>query len=78
MTGGAPGAMVGSQAGLLTQAIPAGMRRYLMSQGAQRAARPQYDTAAERLLSDIAARNALMMEQSGEVRDIRNALMGVQ
>jgi hypothetical protein len=78
MTGGAPGAMIGSQAGLMTQAIPAGMRRYLMSQGAQRAARPQYDTAAERLLSDIAARNALMMEQSGEVRDIRNALMGVR
>lgn len=76
MTGGAPGAMIGSQAGLMTQAIPSAMRRYLMRPGAQRAARPQYDTVAERLLSDIAARNALMMEQSGEVRDIRNALMG--
>lgn len=78
LTGGVPGAVVGSQAGLLSQAIPGAMRRYLMSQGAQRGARPQYDTAAERLLSDIAARNALMMEQAGEVRDIRNALMGVQ
>ena len=75
--GGVSGATAGGMAGAVAPNVMSSMmRRYLMSEGAQRAAVPRYDPAAERLLSDIAARNALMMEQAGEVRDIRNALMG--
>jgi len=76
--GNVPGAVIGSQAGLLSQIAPALMRRRLMSQSAQRAARPTYDTFAERLISDITARNALMAEQAGDVRDIGNSLMGIR
>lgn len=78
LTGGVPGAVVGSQTGLISQAIPAAMRRYLMSESAQRAARPQYDPLAERLISDIGARNALLLQQADELRRERNALMGIQ
>lgn len=76
---GLPGASAGLVAGpFATNMLSAGMRRYLMSEGAQRGATPRYDPMAERLISDITARNALMAEQADEVRRQRNALMGVQ
>lgn len=78
MTGGVPGAVVGSQTGLMSQAIPSLMRRYLMSESAQRAATPRYDPLAERLISDVGARNALLLQQADELRRERNALMGLQ
>jgi hypothetical protein len=59
-------------------ALSAAMRRYLMSQGAQRAATPRYDPLAERLVSDITARNALLVQQTNEAREERNALMGIR
>lgn len=59
-------------------ALSAAMRRYLMSQGAQRAATPRYDPLAERLVSDITARNALLVQQTDEAREKRNALMGIR
>ena len=59
-------------------ALSAAMRRYLMSQGAQRAATPRYDPLAERLVSDITARNALLAQQTNEAREERNALMGIR
>lgn len=81
--GGAVGGMSGATAGGMAGAVApnvlsALMRRYLMSEGAQRAATPRYDPLAERLISDITARNALMAEQAESVRRERNALMGVQ
>jgi hypothetical protein len=59
-------------------ALSAAMRQYLMSQGAQRAATPRYDPLAERLVSDITARNALLVQQTDEAREKRNALMGIR
>jgi hypothetical protein len=54
--------------------ISSGMRRYLMSGMAQRAAQPRYDPLAERLVRDIAARNALLMQQAGQMVPVDNAL----
>jgi hypothetical protein len=79
MAGGMSGATAGGMAGAVApNVLSAMMRRYLMSEGAQRAATPRYDPVAERLISDVAARNALMAEQAESVRRERNALMGIQ
>lgn len=75
LAGGAPGAAIGSQAGAVAPSmISGGMRRYLMSGMAQRAAQPRYDPLAERLISDIAARNALLTQQAGQMVPVDNAL----
>ncbi len=83
VTGGSLGGMSGATAGGMAGAVApnvlsALMRQYLMSDRAQRAAVPRYDPLAERLISDITARNALLLEQGGDVRRERNALMGVR
>jgi hypothetical protein len=82
LMGGAGGAAAGAGAGAAAAAVPnmlsAAMRRYLMTQGAQRAATPRYDPLAERLVSDITARNALLVQQTNEAREERNALMGIR
>lgn len=82
LMGGAGGAAAGAGAGMAAAAVPnmlsAAMRHYLMSSGAQRAATPRYDPLAERLVSDIAARNALLMQQTNAAREERNALMGIR
>jgi hypothetical protein len=82
LMGGAGGAAAGAGAGAAAAAVPnmlsAAMRRYLMTQGAQRAATPRYDPFAERLVSDITARNALLAQQTNEAREERNALMGIR
>ena len=75
LAGGAPGAAIGAQAGAIApNMIAATMRRYLMSGMAQRAAQPRYDPLAERLVSDIAARNALLTQQAGQMVPVDNAL----
>jgi hypothetical protein len=79
VAGGMSGATAGGMAGAIApNVLSALMRQYLMSDRAQRAAVPRYDPLAERLISDITARNALLMEQGGDVRNERNALMGVR
>lgn len=75
LSGGAPGAAIGAQAGAIApNMIAATMRRYLMSGRGQRAAQPRYDPLAERLISDIAARNALLTQRAGEMVPVDNAL----
>lgn len=64
-TGAGAGAGVGASLGAVApQIVSGGMRAYLMSPVGQRRVAPQYDTFANRLVSDIAARNALLLQQT--------------
>lgn len=64
-TGAGAGAGAGATLGAVTpQLVSGSMRNYLMSQMGQRRVAPQYDTMANRLVSDIAARNALLLQQA--------------
>jgi hypothetical protein len=76
---GAPtlGAAVGSLVGTaLPPVVSSATRAYLRSGMGQRAAVPQYDPFAERLVDQI--QNALLLQQGERAREQRNMLMGVQ
>jgi hypothetical protein len=71
--GSGAGALMGSAAGAYApQMVSAGMRNYLMSQGVQNRLIPNYESTLGRLSSDIAARNALLATQAGNVTNQNN------
>lgn len=65
--GAGAGAVIGSAA---PEVISAAMRNYLLNKNMA----PQYTTFSERLASDKAARNALMLQEARELQQSRNAL----
>lgn len=63
--GGGMGASIGAAAGALApELVSAGLRNYLLSERAQGKAIPNYQTLAQRVSSDEAARNALLAAQA--------------
>ena len=73
LAGDATGMSVGTAAGLYgPQMVSAGMRNYLMSQGVQNRLIPTYEPFTAKIMSDVAARNALLATQAGNVTNQNN------
>jgi hypothetical protein len=86
LTGGAGGAGFGAVAGAMApEFVSAGLRNYLISERGQRNVLPSYRTISERVVSDTAARNALMAYQAQQaaqagdrqVRDLQPNELGI-
>ncbi len=68
--GGTPGAGYGAAAGALApELVSAGLRNYLLSPMGQSRLLPNYEPLPTRLMSDEAARNALLMQQANQQRN---------
>ena len=73
MAGDYGGAGFGVTAGLYApQLVSAAMRNYLMSPGVQRNLAPNYTPLTGRIFSDVAARNALLATQAGNITNQNN------
>jgi hypothetical protein len=65
--GGPTGAGLGGALGAIApEMVSAGMRNYLLSGAGQRNVLPNYSPIVSRLISDQAARNALLMQQANQ------------
>lgn len=70
MAGGPSGAGIGGAIGAIApEMVSAGMRNYLLSPAAQKNLLPGYQSLPSRLVSDKAARNALLMQQANQQRN---------
>lgn len=73
MAGDYGGAGFGVTAGLYApQLVSAAMRNYLMSPGVQRNLAPNYTPLTGRIFSDVAAQNALLATQAGNITNQNN------